>query len=140
MKAVAVLIVEDNLGDVVLMREALKESKVATQLYVVPDVPQALAFLQDHERYHDPARPDVIVVDLHLPGNTGYELLAEVKNTPTLADIPIVIFTSSLMEEDRETSFSLRAADYVLKPMDSTVYFDHVQRIVEHWGLSKSLE
>ena len=140
MKAVAVLIVEDNLGDVVLMREALKESPVATKVYVVPDVPRALAFLQNHERYHNPIRPDVMVVDLHLPGKTGYELLAEVKSTPALADIPVVIFTSSLIEEDRETSFALQAADYVLKPMDITSYFARVQNIVESCSTSKSLQ
>jgi CheY-like chemotaxis protein len=139
MKVVVVLIVEDNLGDVVLMREALKESHVATEVYVVPDVPRALAFLQGQERYHNPVRPDVMVVDLHLPGKTGHELLAEVKNTPALADIPVVIFTSSLIEEDRETSFALQAADHVLKPMDSDAYFAHVQRIVESCSTSKSL-
>jgi two-component system, chemotaxis family, response regulator Rcp1 len=140
MKVVTVLVVEDNLPDVVLMREALQESHVATKVYVVPDVPRALAFLQGHEKYHNPVRPDVMVVDLHLPGKTGHELLAEVKSTPALADIPVVIFTSSLVEEDREISFALQAADYVLKPMDSEAYFANVQRIVECWGLSKSLQ
>jgi CheY-like chemotaxis protein len=81
-----------------------------------------------------------MVVDLHLPGKTGHELLAEVKNTPALADIPVVIFTSSLIEEDRETSFALQAADHVLKPMDSDAYFAHVQRIVESCSTSKSLQ
>jgi two-component system, chemotaxis family, response regulator Rcp1 len=140
MKAVAVLIVEDNLGDVVLMREALKESHVATKVYVVPDVPRALAFLQNHERYYNSVRPDVMVVDLHLPGKPGYELLAEVKSTPALADIPVVVFTSSLIEEEREASFALQAADYVLKPMDIASYFTRVQNIVESWSAGKGLQ
>jgi CheY-like chemotaxis protein len=140
MKVVAVLIVEDNLSDVVLMREALKESHVATKVYVVPDVPRALAFLQGHERYHNPVRPDVMVMDLHLPGKTGYKLLAEVKRTPAFADIPVVVFTSSLIEEDREISLALQADDYVLKPMDITSYFARVQNIVESYTTSKRLQ
>jgi CheY-like chemotaxis protein len=140
MKVVAVLIVEDNLSDVVLMREALKESHVATKVYVVPDVPRALAFLHAHERYHNPVRPDVMVMDLHLPGKTGYKLLAEVKRTPAFADIPVVVFTSSLIEEDREISLALQADDYVLKPMDITSYFARVQNIVESYTTSKRLQ
>jgi CheY-like chemotaxis protein len=140
MKVVIVLIVEDNLSDVVLMREALKESHVATKVYVVPDVPRALAFLHAHEGYHNPVRPDVMVMDLHLPGKTGYKLLAEVKRTPAFADIPVVVFTSSLIEEDREISLALQADDYVLKPMDITLYFARIQNIVESYSTSKSLQ
>lgn len=138
MQVVDVLIVEDNLGDVVLMREALKESRVATHVYVVPDVPHALAFLRSHERYHNPVRPHLMMVDLHLPGRSGHELLAEMKREPAFAGIPVVIFTSSPLEEDRETSFALQAADYVIKPMDIDTYFANVQHIVENWGKTKS--
>lgn len=136
MQVVDILIVEDNVGDVVLMREALKESRVAAHVYVVPDVPRALAFLQGHERYHNPVRPDVMVIDLQLPGRSGHELLAEMKREPAFADIPVVIFTSSPLEEDRETSFALQAADYVIKPMDIDAYFANVQHVVENWGRS----
>jgi CheY-like chemotaxis protein len=81
-----------------------------------------------------------MVMDLHLPGKTGYKLLAEVKMTPAFADIPVVVFTSSLIEEDREISLALQADDYVLKPMDITLYFARIQNIVESYSTSKSLQ
>ena len=134
MQTIPVLVVEDNPADVQLMRLALRESPVPAQLYAVPDVPSALTFLRGNERSTRSVRPAMIIADLNLPGQNGHDLLKALNETPNLAEIPVVIFTSSVREEDHTLSQTLHAVDYVQKPLDVDEYFACVQSMVATWG------
>jgi two-component system, chemotaxis family, response regulator Rcp1 len=122
-----VLLVEDDPGDVVIAREALKESKLESRLTVVPDGNAALSYLRREDEYSAAARPDLILLDLNLPGRTGHEVLAEVKADPSLRKIPIVVLTTSGAAEDVARSYDLHANVFVTKPVD----FDHFTRVVK---------
>jgi two-component system response regulator len=121
-----VLLVEDDPGDVVLIREAFADHKVGNVLSVVNDGVEAIAFLRREGAYADAPRPDLILLDLNLPRKDGSEVLAEIKADPDLAPIPVVVLTTSEAEEDILRSYKLHANAYVTKPVD----FEQFSRIV----------
>lgn len=121
-----VLLVEDDPGDVMIAEEALKASKLRSSLTVVPDGIEALAYLRRENGYADAPRPDLILLDLNLPRKTGHEVLAEVKDDPSLRQIPIVVLTTSGATEDVSRSYDLHANVFVTKPVD----FDHFADVV----------
>jgi CheY-like chemotaxis protein len=122
-----VLLVEDDPGDVMIAEEALKASRLKSKLTVVPDGVEALKYLRREDGYADAERPDLILLDLNLPKMTGYEVLAEVKNDPTLRKIPIVVLTTSGATEDVVRSYDLHANVFVTKPVD----FDHFTAVIK---------
>ena len=122
-----VLLVEDDPGDVVIAKEALKASRLKSKLSVVPDGVEALKYLRREDDYQDAERPDLILLDLNLPKKSGHEVLAEVKSDPALRKIPVVVLTTSGANEDVELSYDLHANVFVTKPVD----FDHFTEIVK---------
>ena len=108
---IELLLVEDNPADVDLTRETLEDSKILHRLNVVSDGVQALAFVRQMAPFDDAPRPDLILLDLNLPGKNGHEVLEELKANADLRRIPVVVLTSSQAEEDIVTSYDLQAAD-----------------------------
>lgn len=130
---VEVLFVEDNPGDVRLTQEALKEGKVRTNLHIVGDGVEAMAFLRQEGKYADAPRPDIILLDLNLPRKNGREVLAEIKSDERLKRIPVVILTTSRAEEDILRTYNLHANCYVTKPVDLDQFMKVVQAIESFW-------
>jgi CheY-like chemotaxis protein len=126
-----VLLVEDDPGDVVLIREAFADHKVGNALSVVSDGVDAMAFLRREAGYADAPRPDLILLDLNLPRKDGTEVLAEIKADPSLATIPVVVLTTSEAEEDVLRSYELHANAYVTKPVDFEQFSQIVHQIDE---------
>src|ERR1700720_3378529 len=97
---IEVLLVEDSSGDVRLTREAFKDAKVHINLHVAADGVEAMAFLKGEGKHAHAPRPDLILLDLNLPRKDGREVLQEIKESPALTSIPVVILTTSASEED----------------------------------------
>jgi CheY-like chemotaxis protein len=126
---IEVLLVEDDPGDVLLIREAFDFNKVHNNLNVVSDGEQALDYLRGTGDYADRIRPDLVLLDLNLPRKDGREVLAEVKTDPDLRTIPIVVLTTSEAEEDVLKSYQLHANAYVTKPVDFERFVSIVRQI-----------
>ena len=126
---IEVLLVEDDPGDVLLIREAFDFNKVHNNLNVVSDGEQALDYLRGTGDYSDRIRPDLVLLDLNLPRKDGREVLAEVKTDPDLRTIPIVVLTTSEAEEDVLKSYQLHANAYVTKPVDFERFVSIVRQI-----------
>jgi CheY-like chemotaxis protein len=124
-----VLLVEDDPGDVLLIREAFEHNKVHNSLHVASDGEQALAFLRREGEHGDAPRPDLILLDLNLPRKDGREVLAEVKEDAGLRTIPVVVLTTSEAEEDILRSYDLHANAYVTKPVDFEAFIEVVRQI-----------
>jgi two-component system, chemotaxis family, response regulator Rcp1 len=122
MSALDVLAIEDNPGDVRLIREALEEDE-RVRVRVAWDGAEALDMLQ-HE-----SRPDLILLDINLPSVGGLELLARMREDPNLANIPVVVFTSSRLVEDVRDAEGSGAAMFVVKPFDVLEYLATLRRI-----------
>lgn len=134
-----ILLVEDNLGDIELTKEALDTRELASELHVVRDGAAALDFLRRLGPYGDAPRPDLVLLDLNLPRLTGQEVLEEVKRDEALMAIPIVVLTSSAEAEDVTSSYSLHANCYVQKPVGLDEFIDTVHRIEDFWFVTAKL-
>ncbi|MET8984297.1 response regulator [Nonomuraea wenchangensis] len=128
-RAIEVLLVEDDQGDILLTREAFDLNKVRNRLHVVNDGEQAVAFLRREGGYADVPCPDLILLDLNLPRMSGLEVLSEIKADPVLATIPVVVLTTSEAEEDILHSYRLHANAYVTKPVDFEQFIRVVRQI-----------
>jgi chemotaxis family two-component system response regulator Rcp1 len=128
-----ILLVEDNLGDVRLTREALKEGKILNDLSVVGDGVEALAFLRREGGYVGAEKPDLILLDLNLPKKDGREVLEEIKGDGDLKKIPVVVLTTSEAERDILKAYDLHANCYITKPVDLEQFIRVVQLIEDFW-------
>jgi CheY-like chemotaxis protein len=123
---VSVLLVEDDPGDVLLIREAFADHKVGNGLTVVSDGVEAIKYVRGEGEYAGRVRPDLILLDLNLPRKSGAEVLAEIKTDPELSMIPVVVLTTSQSEEDVIRSYKMHANAFITKPVD----FDRFGEIV----------
>jgi chemotaxis family two-component system response regulator Rcp1 len=130
---IEVLLVEDSVGDIRLTREAFKDAKVHINLHVAADGAEAMAFLQREGRYAAAPRPDLILLDLNLPKKDGREVLKEIKESPTLGIIPVVILTTSASEADILRTYQLHANCYITKPVDLDGFLKVVKSIDSFW-------
>ncbi|MDQ2711810.1 MAG: response regulator [Acidobacteriota bacterium] len=138
MKHLKILLVEDCPSDVRLIREALKGTPVSVELTVALDGVEAMEYLYQSE-IGASARPDLILLDLNLPRKNGREVLAEVKASPKLKQIPVLVMTSSHADEDISQAYSLNANCYITKPGDLDDYVNVVRAIEEFWFLTATL-
>ncbi|HEX4015823.1 MAG TPA: response regulator [Frankiaceae bacterium] len=125
-RLIEVLLVEDDPGDVLLTREAFEHQKVANRLHVVNNGEDAIAFLRKEGEHAEAPEPDLVLLDLNLPGMHGREVLAAIKEDAHLQTIPVVVLTTSEAEEDVLRSYRLHANAYVTKPVD----FDRFMAVV----------
>ncbi len=125
-----ILLVEDNPGDARLVVDGFAD--IGNAVHHVRDGTEALAFLGREERYAEAPRPDLIVLDLNLPGLDGWDVLAEIKKDRRLRSIPVVVLTTSSEQADVLRSYDLQASCYVTKPVDVD-QFRQVIRDIEHF-------
>lgn len=109
------LLVEDNSGDVTLIRETLRENGVGARLYVATDGEEAIDLIEQIDR-QEVRCPDLILLDLNLPKRTGYEVLERLRSSPQCAQRPVVILSSSNAPQDKEQTTRLGATKYITKP------------------------
>jgi CheY-like chemotaxis protein len=128
-RVVDVLLVEDDDGDVLMTKEAFDYYKIRNRLHVVHDGEQALQFLRRTGPYADVPRPGLILLDVNLPRRSGLEVLAELKQDPELLLIPVVMLTTSRVQEDVVRSYSLHANAFVTKPVDFEHFIDAIRQI-----------
>lgn len=128
-----VLLVDDNPADVDLTKVALQENAHRSQIDCVGDGEEALAFLNRTGIHTEKPRPDLVILDLNLPKKDGRAVLAEVKSDPGLRGIPIVIFSTSRLNQDIARSYELGANCYVNKPGNLNDFLTAVQAIEEFW-------
>jgi CheY-like chemotaxis protein len=132
-KVIDILLVEDNPGDVELVRESLSEGKINNELHVASDGVEAMNFLKRRDKYGSAQCPDLILLDLNLPRKSGRDVLQEIKTDPELKLIPVVVLTSSKAEEDILKSYNLHANCYVTKPVDLEQFMSVVKSIENFW-------
>ena len=128
-----ILLVEDDPGDVELTRRALLQSGERLQLGVVQDGDEALTYLQQKGEYAKANRPDLILLDLNLPGLTGQEVLATIKSDLHLHLIPVVVLSTSDAQEDILKAYQLGANCYINKPLNLPKFRTTIELIKDFW-------
>lgn len=132
-RPVHILLVEDNPADARLTQEAIRDTEFRYQLHLAEDGEEAMEFLYQEGEFADVPRPDLILLDLNLPGMDGREVLAEIKSDDNLGSIPVVVLTTSTAQQDLLYSYGLRANSYVNKPIDRDRFNDMIKSVMEYW-------
>lgn len=118
MKKIKVLLIEDNPGDVLLTTEALQDSKFLVNLDVVNNGKEGVEYLFNKGAYADRDKPDVVLLDINLPLKNGHEVLIEVKENSETKDIPVIMLTTSSVQDDILKSYQEQANCYIVKPVE----------------------
>ena len=127
------LLIEDDPGDVDLIREALKASSLPVRLRIVDDGVKALAYLRREGEFSVAALPQLILLDLNLPKKDGCEVLRAIKTSPNLRKIPVVVLTTSDAQATIIKAYELDANCYVVKPVGFEEFARAVKAIEEFW-------
>jgi CheY-like chemotaxis protein len=129
-----ILIVDDEPGDVDLVKLALAEGRFICETHVAINGKEAMAFLTRQPPRHENApQPDLVLLDLNMPQMNGKEVLVAMRADPTLASIPVVVLTTSDVERDVVSSYDLGASGYIAKPVDMDQLFNAIHSVEEYW-------
>jgi CheY-like chemotaxis protein len=127
MKRIKVLLIEDNPGDVLLATEALEDSKFLVQLEVVKNGKEGVDYLFGRGEYSDKPKPDVVLLDINLPLKTGHEVLTEVKDNEATKEIPVIMLTTSSVQDDILKSYQEQASCYIVKPIEVEQFTEFIK-------------
>jgi CheY-like chemotaxis protein len=130
-----ILLTEDNPHDVFFVQHALKQVAKPVDLSVVQDGQQALNFLFRAAPYSHVTRPDIILLDINMPRKTGIEVLTARGHDPQLKCIPVIMFTSSTLQQDINRCYELGANAYIAKPAGLAQLTTTLTGIIGFWGL-----
>ena len=131
-----ILLVEDNPADVEITLEAFRRSSTGNRVYVCRDGEEALDYLFQrgrHARAGSAPRPDLILLDLNLPGISGQEVLQQIKQNEHLKEIPVVVLTTSDRDEDVDRCYGSGANSYLTKPVQFDECLKLVVEIQRYW-------
>jgi len=132
-RSIGILLVEDNPADVHLTLTALRDARSQSEVYVVADGEEALAFLKREGAHVNAPRPDLVFLDLNLPKVDGYQVLAAMKADPALRRIPVVAISGSRSEIDIARAYDEQISAYLVKPPGVDEYFAAIRSLKELW-------
>jgi len=130
---IEILLVEDNPVDARLLEEYFGKSVAKYNLHVVRSGEESLSYLYHGVEFTNAPRPDIVLLDLHLPEMTGFEVLAAIKNHQHLKNIPVIVLTGSLADEDVQRAYALQANCYLTKPQDPEGFAELMKGIDDFW-------
>eukprot|EP00456_Euglypha_rotunda_P031279 TRINITY_DN24368_c0_g1_i3.p2 TRINITY_DN24368_c0_g1~~TRINITY_DN24368_c0_g1_i3.p2 ORF type:complete len:152 (-),score=46.46 TRINITY_DN24368_c0_g1_i3:84-539(-) len=128
-----ILLVEDNPADVRLACEVLEEAGVSEGMLIARDGDQAMRMVRREGEYADLPRPDLILLDLNLPRLSGHQVLAQIKQTPGLRRIPVIVLTTSRAESDINACYEAHANAFLTKPVDLLEFSRLAMMIRDFW-------
>ncbi|HNW57149.1 MAG TPA: response regulator [Bacteroidales bacterium] len=136
MKLPKILYAEDNLNDIELALAAFKENNIAERVDIVHDGHEALDYLFYRGKYSNREKsiPDFMLLDIKMPGIDGIEVLKIIRKSEEHKNLPVVMLSSSSMEDDIENSYSYGANGYVIKPIDFNDFINAIKGIGYFWG------
>ena len=133
MNLIHILVVEDNEGDIFLIKEALEEGKIVSKISVTKDGKEAIDFLEKKGKYKNEETPDLILLDVNLPKKNGHEVLKYIKTSEDLKQIPVIMLTTSSSEKDVLLSYKNHANCFITKPLDVNNFLTIVSGIESFW-------
>ena len=128
-----ILLVEDALMDARVAIEALREGDVKHRLTLIRDGLEAMEFLGQRGKFVKAPRPDLVLLDLLLPGKSGLELLSAIRNDYALRELPVVVLTASDAEEDKVNCEMFAIDAYMTKPFNLSKFHSIIKKLRRYW-------
>ena len=128
-----VFVIEDNPADVRLVREGTDATDIEVEVTVINSGRQAAERLTTIEADRPEDYPDLLLLDLNLPGKSGFELLKTVRTETVFPQVPVVVVSSSENQEDINRAYEQSANAYVVKPADPDDYIGMIDATVDFW-------
>lgn len=135
-KPASILLVEDNAMDVELILDAFKEVRLDNKIQIARNGTEALQYMFGEGKFANRKQyplPDIVLLDLNMPGVDGHEVLRRIKTAEKLKRLPVIILTSSKDEGDRAMSYDNGANSYLVKPVSFDSFLEVVKKIYEYW-------
>lgn len=128
-----ILIIDDSESDTMLMEEAIKETMLNNNIFIVHEAADGIKFLNKKDQFADAPRPDLILLDLKMPDFDGHEFLRVVKKDPRFEFIPTIVLTTSSDPHDIAESYRLLANCFIVKPVDFKKFKQVIGVINDFW-------
>jgi CheY-like chemotaxis protein len=135
-KSITILYADDDLDDQILVKEALHEARLANDIQFVCDGEELVDYLLNRGQFLDEdkySRPGLILLDLNMPKKDGREALKEIKANPALRAIPIVVLTTSKVEEDILRTYDLGVNSFIIKPVTFNSLVEIIKTLAAYW-------
>ena len=132
-RVAVILLVEDSIADVRLMQEVLRETGFPHELLIAGDGEKALRAIRREGEYAGGRMPDIVLLDLNLPGIDGREVLRTIKSDPALRRTPVLVLSTSTAESDINASYDAHANCYLSKPVDLGDFFRLAEALRDFW-------
>lgn len=134
MSKIKTLIIEDNPGDIELLKLAFKKNKIEGDFVEKEDGQSAIDYLQELKSKNNPGSlPKIVLLDLNLPGKSGHEVLEEIKRDDFFKSMPIIVLTTSDSPDDIQKSYQLYANSYLVKPSDFSQFTEMISALKDYW-------
>jgi CheY-like chemotaxis protein len=134
MSKIKTLIIEDNPGDIELLKLAFKKNKIEGDFIEKEDGQSAIDYLQELKSKNNPGSlPKIVLLDLNLPGKSGHEVLEEIKRDDFFKSMPIIVLTTSDSPDDIQKSYQLYANSYLVKPSDFSQFTEMISALKDYW-------
>jgi len=128
-----ILLVEDNRGDTRLVKRTFENRSLPGEVHTVDTGEAARDLLYQRGDFQDAPRPDLVILDLNLPATSGLNLLEEIKSTPELKRIPVIILTGSQSETDLGAAYDAHANACLSKPVGPEKFGEMFEAVTEFW-------
>jgi CheY-like chemotaxis protein len=128
-----VLAAEDDPDHLFLVTESLQEARVQVDLHHVATGDQCLAFLRRQPPYENAPRPDLVLLDMHMPRMGGMEVMEVIDRDPALRCFPVIVLSTSAELSEVNRMYELGCSSYVTKPVDFVRYIEMVGQLANYW-------
>lgn len=128
-----ILLIEDNEGDIFLIKEALRETNYQGDLIEIKDGEAAIAFFLKEKANKKPSSINLVLLDINLPKKNGHEVLKFIKSCDVLKHIPVVMLTTSSSNNDIKKAYDNHVNSYMTKPSDTEDYQEVITNIQNYW-------
>lgn len=135
-KSITIVLADDDPEDRLLLSQALAEVEPHSDLHCVGNGEELLDYLWGRGPYSDRTSappPSLILLDLNMPKKNGWEALQEIRADPALAHVPVILLTTSRMQEDIARSYALGANSFITKPATFAGLVTLMQTLSKYW-------
>ncbi|MBI4178847.1 response regulator [bacterium] len=128
-----ILHVDDSEDDLLFLQEIVGELDFPCSIRTAINGDEALSILRREGKYRDAGRPNLVLLDIRMPGKDGFEVLKEIKSDPALRMIPVAMLTSSDRRDDVHRAYGNCACGYITKPMNINQFADVMKKFLVYW-------